>query len=175
MIRTPRLALLALIASLATSQPALAALAVGARAPDFTTQGAEAGKVFDFSLKAARAKGPVVLYFYPKAFTSGCTMEAHAFAEASDEFHKAGATVIGLSADSLPKLQRFSTEACRSKFPVAVAERAVIKQYDVGLMMGLTNRTTYVIDKTGTVRMAWSAMDWREHVGKALAAVKALK
>lgn len=175
MTRTFRLALPALVASLLAAQPALAALAVGAKAPDFATKGAEDGKVFDFLLKTARAKGPVVLYFYPKAFTSGCTMEAHAFAEAIDDFHKAGATVVGMSADDLPTLQRFSTEHCRSKFPVAVADRAVIKQYDVGLMMGLTNRTTYVIDKTGTVKLAYSAMDWREHVGKALEAVKALK
>jgi peroxiredoxin len=175
MTRTPRLALFALLASLVTAQPVLAALPVGAKAPDFATKGAEGGKVFDFALGAARARGPVVLYFYPKAFTQGCTLEAHAFAEAIDDFHKAGATVIGLSADDLPALQRFSTEECRSKFPVAVASRAVIKQYDVGMMMGLTNRTTYVIDKGGTIRMAWSALDWREHVGKALAAVKGLK
>jgi len=175
MTRSLRLALPALVASLLAAQPALAALAVGAKAPDFTTKGAEAGKAFDFALAKARAKGPVVLYFYPKAFTSGCTMEAHAFAEAMGDFEKAGATVVGMSADSLPTLQRFSTEHCRSKFPVAVADKAVIKQYDVGLMMGVTNRTTYVIDKSGTVRLAYTAMDWREHVGKALEAVKALK
>lgn len=170
-----RFVLPALIATFVAAAPAQAALKVGAKAPDFATKGAEAGKTFDFNLKAARAKGPVVLYFYPKAFTSGCTMEAHAFAEAMDDFQKAGATVVGMSADDLPTLQWFSTEHCRSKFPVAVADKAVIKGYDVGLMMGLTNRTTYVIDKAGTVRLSYTAMDWRQHVGKALEAVKALK
>ena len=90
--------------------PAMAALPVGAQAPAFVTKGALAGKDFTFNLRAALAKGPVVLYFYPKAFTQGCTLEAHAFAEAMPEFRAAGAQVVGLSADDLPTLRRFSTE-----------------------------------------------------------------
>lgn len=156
-----------------------AALPVGAKAPDFSTKGAHGGKPFDFSLKAALKNGPVVLYFYPKAFTHGCTLEAHAFAAAMDDFHKAGATVIGLSADDLPALQKFSMSECQSRFTVAIASPAVVRQYDVamsmaGLPIGVTNRTTYVIDRDGTVRLSYSALDWREHVGKALETVRAL-
>ncbi|MBU6266349.1 MAG: peroxiredoxin [Sphingomonadales bacterium] len=166
-------------AALLSSQPAHAALAVGAKAPDFTTRGAEDGKPFDFSLKAALKKGPVVLYFYPKAFTKGCTLEAHAFSEAIDDFRKAGATVVGMSADDLPTLQKFSTEECRSKFPVAIAGKDVIKAYDVALTMagvsvgGLTSRTSYVIGRDGKVKLAYTNMDWRDHVKLTLAAVQA--
>ena len=94
----------------------------GARAPQIIAQGALAGKPFAFNLEKALKRGPVVLYFYPKAFTQGCTLEAHAFAEASAEFKAAGATVIGMSADDLPSLQRFSTEAYH-KLPEAERER----------------------------------------------------
>jgi len=182
MSRTPtRLAVLTALVStpLAFAAPAHAQLAVGTKAPEFATKGAEAGKPFDFSLKAALKKGPVVLYFYPKAFTQGCTLEAHAFAEAIDDFHKAGATVIGMSADDLPALQKFSTEECRSKFPVAVASPQVIAQYDVALAMkgaptGLSNRTSYVIGKDGRIKLAYSQLDWKEHVSRTLAAVQAL-
>lgn len=153
----------------------------GARAPLFATQGAIAGKAFAFNLRAALRKGPVVLYFYPKAFTQGCTLEAHAFAEASDEFKAAGATLLGLSADDLPTLKRFSTEACRDKFPVAIATPAIIKGYDValkkpdGTATGLTSRTSYVIGKDGKVQLVYTNMDYKEHVARTLAAVKALK
>ncbi len=162
------------------ASPAMAALPVGAKAPALVTKGALAGKDFTFDLKAALAKGPVVLYFYPKAFTQGCTLEAHAFAEAMPEFRAAGASVIGLSADDLPALRRFSTEACRNAFPVAVASAPTIKAYDValnrdGVNTGLTERTSYVIGKDGRIVMVHSDMDWREHVKLTLAAVKALK
>ena len=95
---------------LISTAPAVAALAPGATAPDFSTPGALAGKPFSFSLKQALKKGPVVLYFYPKSFTTGCTIEAHEFAEATPEFNKLGATVIGLSGYYLDTLKRFSTE-----------------------------------------------------------------
>lgn len=160
--------------------PANAALPVGAQAPTFTTQGAKAGKVVPFDLKAALKRGPVVLYFYPKAFTQGCTMEAHAFAEASDDFAKSGATVVGMSADDLPTLQKFSTEACRDKFAVAVATPAIVKSYDValkrdGVAAGLTDRTSYVIAQDGRVVMVHSDMDYRDHVKLTLEAVRKLK
>ena len=99
--------------------PATAALKQGAKAPDITTTGALAGKPFKFHLADALKKGPVVLYFFPKAFTSGCTAEAHAFSESIDDFKKAGAQVIGMSADNLPTLEKFSVEECRNAFPVA--------------------------------------------------------
>ncbi|MGH8598556.1 MAG: peroxiredoxin, partial [Gammaproteobacteria bacterium] len=111
--------------------PAFAALPVGTKAPAINTQASLAGKPFAFSLSAALKKGPVVLYFYPAAFTQGCTIEAHEFAEATDDFRKEGATVIGISADNIDTLNRFSREGCRDKFAVASASPAVIKAYDV--------------------------------------------
>lgn len=152
----------------------------GARAPQIVTQGALAGKPYTFNLDKALQRGPVVLYFYPKAFTQGCTLEAHAFAEASAEFKAAGATVVGMSADDLPSLQRFSTEACRDKFAVAIASPAAIAAYDVmlkrpdGTATGLTNRTSYVIGKDRRVKFVHSNSDYRDHVRLTLQAVKAL-
>ena len=168
--------MLALFAALAVSVPALAALPVGAPAPDFSTQGAMAGKTFHFSLSQALKKGPVVLYFFPAAFTSGCTIETKAFADASDDFHRAGATLIGVAADPIEKLQQFSTEACRSKFPVAVASSAMIADYDVKLpLLGRSNRTSFVIGKNARIAYVLSEMRPDNHVGGTLAAVRALK
>ncbi|MFM2370754.1 MAG: hypothetical protein RIS85_476 [Pseudomonadota bacterium] len=166
--------------ALCLSTPAFAELPGGARAPDFAAKGALAGKPFAFSLKAALKKGPVVLYFYPKAFTQGCTLEAHAFAEASGDFKAAGATVVGLSNDDIATLQKFSTEACRDKFAVAAASPAVIKAYDVdlkreGVSTGLTKRTSYVIGRDGRIVMVHSDMDYRDHVKMTLDAVRKLK
>src|SRR6266567_9355718 len=103
------------------STPSLAALRVGAKAPDFTTTGAVGGKAFKLHLTDQLKKGPLVLYFFPKAFTSGCTAEAHAFSESISDFKKAGAQVVGLSADSIATLKDFSVKECRSAFPVATA------------------------------------------------------
>ena len=165
-------------ASLAlSSQPLGAALPVGTQAPDFTTYGAVAGKPFKLHLKDQLRSGPLVLYFFPKAFTQGCTLEAKAFADAMPQFRKAGARVVGMSADNLDTLKKFSTEACRSKFPVATASPATIKAYDVVLKQKpeLTDRTSYVIDRKGRIVMVHSELDWKDHVAKTLAAVKALK
>jgi peroxiredoxin len=164
-------------AALGFAVSADAALPTGARAPDFVTTGALAGKPFRLHLKEQLHKGPVVLYFYPKAFTKGCTLEAHAFSEAEGEFRKSGARVIGMSADDLPTLKRFSVEACRSAFPVATATPAVIKAYDVQLKQkpGLADRTSYVIAPNGSIVFVHSDLDWSEHVAKTLAAVKALR
>ena len=157
--------------------PAGAALPVGAQAPDFQTTGALAGKPFTLHLKDQLRHGPLVLYFYPKAFTQGCTLEAKAFADAMPEFRKAGARVVGLSADDLDTLKRFSAEACRGKFPVATASPATIKAYDVVLKQKpeLTDRTSYVIDRKGRIVMVHSDLDWKDHVAKTLAAVRSLK
>ncbi len=166
----------ALLAALAPL-PALAALPVGAVAPTFKTQGAIAGKPFSFDLAKALKKGPVVLYFFPAAFTPGCTVEAHLFAEASADFAKAGATLIGVAADPIDKLAKFSVEECRSKFAVAVATPAMISGYDVTLpqLAGRSNRTSFVISKGGRIAYAFSAMRPDEHVANTLAAVRALK
>lgn len=166
-------ALALMLAPAATS----AALPVGAKAPDFSTRGALAGKPFALNLKEQLKHGPVVLYFFPKAFTEGCTLEAHAFSEASADFKKAGARVIGLSADDYPTLAKFSVEACRNAFPVATASPATIKAYDVVLAQKpeLSDRTSYVIAPDGKILYAHSAMDWRDHVKNTLAAVREWK
>ena len=166
-----------LVLTAAALSPATAALPTGANAPDFTTTGAVGGKEFKLHLAQQLKKGPVVLYFFPKAFTQGCTLEAHAFSEASADFKKAGAQVIGMSADDLPTLQKFSVEACRSAFPVATATPDVIKAYDVSLKQkpSLTDRTSYVIGKDGKIVFVHSDLNWSEHVSKTLAAVRAMK
>ena len=172
-----RKALFGLTVAASLALPAQAALPVGAKAPDFTTVGAIAGKPFKLQLKEQLRNGPVVLYFFPKAFTKGCTLEAHAFSEATADFKKAGARVIGMSADDLPTLQKFSVEACRNAFPVATASPATIKAYDVVLKQKpeLTDRTSYVIDRRGRIAFVHSDLDYSQHVAKTLAAVKALK
>ncbi|VWX52070.1 Peroxiredoxin [Novosphingobium sp. 9U] len=175
-----RLTALASLAALALPGAAMATLPVGTAAPAFSTQGALGGKDVPLDLRKALRKGPVVLYFYPKAFTQGCTLEAHAFAEATPEFAKYGATVIGLSADDLPTLRKFSTEECRDKFTVGVASPAIIKSYDVALKRagapaGMTDRTSYVIAPNGKIVFVHSDLDFRDHVAQTLAAVKALK
>lgn len=167
------------IAILALAPAASADLPQGAKAPAFATQGALGGKAFAFNLRTALRKGPVVLYFYPKSFTQGCTLEAHAFADAMADFRAAGATVIGLSADDLATQKKFSTEHCRDKFPVGIATPAIAAAYDValkgeGVPAGMTARTSYVIGRDGRIKLAYSNMDFRDHVRMTLAAVRAL-
>lgn len=165
------------LALLLAAAPSLAALPLGAKAPNFSTQGALAGKAFDFTLRDALKKGPVVLYFFPAAFTTGCTIEAHEFAEATDDFHKLGATVIGMSADPIDKLQRFSTEECRNKFAVASASPEVIKEYDAVLPQktSLANRVSYVIAPDGKIIFAYTAMKPDGHVTGTMDAVRKWK
>lgn len=156
--------------------PAAAELAEGAKAPTFSTQAALAGKEFGFSLSSALAKGPVVLYFYPKAFTSGCTLEANAFAEAMPQFKALGASVIGMSNDDIATLKRFSREECRDAFPVGVANAKVIAAYNVAMgSSGLANRTSYVIGRDGKIVTVYSSGDYRGHVAKTLEAVRKLR
>ena len=159
------------------TSPALAALKIGDKAPDFTTTGAVGGKEFKLHLAEQLKKGPVVLYFFPKAFTSGCTAEAHAFSQSIGDFKKSGAEVIGMSADDLKTLHDFSTKECRSSFPVATATPEVQKAYDVAWAAhpGITTRTSYVIAKNGKIVMVHDDLDFSQHVAKTLAAVKALR
>ena len=174
-MRLIRLALAFAAASLSLSMPAHAELPVGAKAPTFSTRAAMAGEELGFSLAVALRSGPVVLYFYPKAFTSGCTLEANAFAEAMPEFKAAGASVIGMSNDDIETLQRFSREECRDAFPVGVASARLISAYDVALgESGLASRTSYVIAPDGRIALVHSDSDYREHVSKTLAAVRSL-
>jgi len=154
--------------------PAAAALPVGATAPEFATEASLAGKPFQFDLDAALAKGPVVLYFYPAAFTKGCTIEAHDFAEATADFNKLGATVVGVSKDPIDTLNRFSVSECRNKFAVASTDSAVIAAYQVQLpLLGRSNRTSFVIAPDHKIIFVYSALDPSGHVEKSLDAVKA--
>jgi len=152
-----------------------AALPDGAKAPDFTTQASLAGKPFKFSLAEALAKGPVVLYFYPAAFTPGCTVEAHEFAEATDKFKRLSATVIGVSHDPIDKLNKFSVSECRNKFAVASdADGSIMKSYDAVLPVrpDFANRTSYVIAPSGEILYSYTALNPDKHVGNTLAAVR---
>jgi peroxiredoxin len=169
--------LIGFILAATVASPAMAALPVGAKAPDFVTTGAVAGKPFRLHLAQQLRQGPLVLYFFPKAFTSGCTAEAHAFSESIRDFKKAGARVIGMSADDLPTLKKFSVEECRNAFPVATATPATQMAYDVAWAAhpGLTTRTSYVIDRRGRIAMVHDDLDFSKHVALTLAAVRALK
>jgi len=174
-MRALKLALFGIAASVGLATPAFADLAVGADAPTFTTRAALAGEEMGFSLSAALRQGPVVLYFYPKAFTSGCTLEANAFAEAMPDFRNEGASVIGMSNDNIDTLKRFSKEECRDAFPVGVAGAQLIEAYDVALGgSGLASRTSYVIAQDGRIVLVHSDSDYRAHVTKTLEAVRAL-
>jgi peroxiredoxin len=164
----------ALMASLA-SVAAVAALPEGTKAPDFTTQASLGGKPFTFSLADALKKGPVVLYFYPAAFTPGCTVEAHNFAEATDKFKELGATVIGVSYDNIDTLNKFSVSECRNKFAVASdADQKIMKAYDAVLKQKpeWADRTSYVISPDGKVLYAYSDLNPDKHVANTMAAVQ---
>ena len=171
-------------------------LAKGDAAPVFNAQASLAGKEFDFSLKKALAKGPVVVYFYPSAYTGGCDAEAHAFAETKDKFTAAGATIIGVSADDIQRLNAFSSDPnyCAGKFPVAsdaggkiaATYGLVINPPKIGikdvrgmeLNHGFIPRTTFVIGKDGKVIAVFSSetdhISPADHVEKSLAIVKGL-
>jgi len=158
-----------------TSAPALASLQVGATAPDFKAQASLGGKVFDFTLAEALKKGPVVLYFYPAAFTKGCTIEAHDFAAAIDQYKKLGATVIGVSHDTIDTLNKFSVSECRSKFAVAAdPQLTVAKEYDSVLAQNPTyaNRTSYVIAPDGKIIYTYTDLNPSQHVANTLQALQ---
>jgi peroxiredoxin Q/BCP len=157
---------------------AYAALKPGDAAPDFTVAAAQGGKAFQFSLADALKKGPVVLYFYPKSFTSVCTVEAHDFAENMENFAAAGATVIGLSSDNIEVQRDFSSKECRDKFPVgADPDFSVIKAYDAaftipGVGPAFAHRISYVISPDGKILSAYADSGAEKHIENALAAVR---
>ena len=164
----------------ALAAPAIAALKVGAKAPDFSAPAYLAGQPFTFKLADALKKGPVVVYFFPAAHTSGCNLEAHLFSEAIDQFKAQGATVIGVTAGNVDQLADFSkeTEHCSGKFPVAADPGVKIaKEYDAVLALkpSWSNRTSYVIAPSGEIAYAYSDLNPNDHVKETLAAVKALK
>jgi peroxiredoxin Q/BCP len=163
-----------LVAAFAAA-PAFAHLAVGAKAPDFSTQGSLAGKPFPFTLSKALKKGPVVLYFFPAAFTPGCTLEAHDFAEAADKYKALHATLIGVTAGNIDQLDKFSVQECRSKFPVAADPDAKIAtSYDSLLTQrkGWSDRTSYVIAPAGDIIAVYSSGDHSQHVSQTLDALQ---
>lgn len=177
--------------------PASAALAPGAAAPDFTAEASLAGKDFSFSLKDALKKGPVVVYFYPSAYTGGCDIEAHTFATDKDKFDAAGATIIGVSADSIDRLNTFSSDPkyCAGKFPVAsdatgkiaasyalkteAAQAGLTDVRGVAINHGFIERTTFVINRDGKIVATLSSeadhLHPEDHVKKSLAIVQQLQ
>jgi peroxiredoxin len=171
-----RTALLAAVALAATATaPARAELKPGDPAPDFTAPAALGGKPFRFSLADALKTGPVVLYFYPKAFTQGCTIEANRFAEAHEDYARLGATVIGVSGDDIETLQRFSVTECRNKFAVAAdANGRIMKSYEAAMPLSSTyaRRISYVISPDGRIAYAYSSMSPEQHVPNTLDAVR---
>ena len=155
-----------------------ALLLPGAAAPDFTAEAAIGGKPFTYTLSEALKKGPVVLLFYPKAFSSGCTVQAHMFATAINDFTALGATVIGMSNDDIKTQTDFSLKECSDTLPVAAdPEGKVIKAYDASLLFSsaTSKRVTYVITPDAKVFYVYSDMDPKEHVTESLNAVKKWK
>ena len=172
-----RLIVAAFTASLLIA-PASAAVKIGATAPDFTAPATLGGKEFTFALADALKKGPVVLYFYPAAFTKGCTIEAHEFADAMPRFQELGVTVIGVSHDDIATLDKFSTTECRSKFPVAAdADQHIMKSYDAVLSAHpeYANRTSYVITPDGKIIAEYTDLDPTRHVDNMMAAITTWK
>lgn len=160
---------------LALALPVFAAIGVGDRAPDFTARASLGGKEFTFNLADALKKGPVVVYFYPEAFTEGCTIEAHDFADAMDKYTSLGARVIGVSHDKIDKLDKFSVSECRSKFAVAAdPDLKVIKAFGAQLPghEAYANRTSYVITPDGKVIYSFTNMNPDQHVANTLKAIQ---
>ena len=166
---------LAALALATGSASALAALDVGDKAPAFSIEAALAGKAFKFSLADKLKSGPVVLYFFPAAFSNDCTIEAHQFAEATDQYNQLGATVIGVSSDDIDTLKRFSATECRNKFAVgADVDQTVMKSYDAVLFYktDYANRTSYVIAPNGTIVYQFTSLNPTRHVANTLGALK---
>jgi peroxiredoxin Q/BCP len=172
--------------------PAMAALKAGDTAPDFTAQASLAGSAFSYSLKAALTKGPVVVYFFPSSYTGGCNIQAHTFAVNSDKFAAAGATIIGVSLDSIARLNDFSKDPdyCAGKFPTASdPDGKIAKSFDltvraaqagakdtrgVEIDHGFAERTTFIVGRNGTIVASIGGLAPADNVDKALAAVQAM-
>ena len=168
----------ALLLSAVLAAPASAALKVGDHAPDFTAPVALGGKVYTFSLADALKKGPVVVYFYPKAFTQGCSLEARAFAESHDKFAAFGASVVGVSRDGIDVLKDFSTKDCANRFAVASdGDGRVTKAYDTVFSRApdLADRISYLIAPDGAVIAVHADLDYSKHVETMLDALRAWK
>jgi peroxiredoxin Q/BCP len=192
-----QLKILSLLALVVASTPSFAALKQGDTAPDFKTQASLAGKEFTFSLRDALKKGPVVVYFYPAAFTGGCNLQAHTFAEDHDKFAAAGASVIGVSLDSIARLNDFSADPqyCAGKLPVASDEKGEIaKSYDIKIVdtyngqavakmkdsrgnevgHSMAERTTFVVGSDGKIVATIGGVAGDANAEQALAVVQQL-
>ena len=172
------LSALAMMPAFAASLPAQAALDIGEPAPKFSAPAALDGKPFTYSLASELAKGPVVVYFFPAAFSTGCSIEAHAFAEAIDEFKALGTSVIGVSTDDMETLSKFSSQTCQGKFPVASdANKDISKGFDALMQTrpDYANRISYVVAPNGTVAYFYQSLNPNKHVEKMLSAVKDLQ
>lgn len=183
-------ATLAVLALVATG--ALAALKSGDAAPSFIAPASLAGKPFAYSLKESLAKGPVVVYFYPSAFTAGCNVQAHEFSTKADRFAAAGASIVGVSLDSIERLNAFSADPdyCAGKLAVASdadgriarsfglrvveAQKGVTDTRGKEIDHGFTERTTFVVRKDGTIAAAVGGVSPTENVARALEAVQKL-
>ncbi len=164
-----------LLVALTPALPVRAALDIGERAPGFTASAALGGKVYDYSLADALKKGPVVLYFFPAAYSQGCSVEAHLFAESIAQFEALGATVVGVSGDDIDTLSKFSVQACQSRFPVASDQsQTVMKSYDAVLRTRpeYANRISYVIAPNGSILFHYMSLNPTKHVEKMLGALK---
>lgn len=188
-MKTP---ILAVVLAVAVAHPAFAALKQGDAAPDFSAQASLAGKAFSYSLAGARAKGPVVVYFYPSAFTGGCNIQAHEFAENMDKFQAAGASVIGVSLDNITRLNDFSADLkyCAGKVPVASdADGKIAASYQlkvapeelgakdsrgIEIGHGFAERTTFIVSRDGKIAATIGGLAPAKNVESALAAVKGI-
>jgi len=184
--------LLGCVVASVVALPAMAALKAGDTAPDFNAQASLAGSSFNYSLKAALTKGPVVVYFFPSSYTGGCNIQAHTFAVNSDKFAAAGATIIGVSLDSIARLNDFSKDPdyCAGKFPTASdPDGKIAKSYDltvraaqagakdtrgVEIDHGFAERTTFIVGRNGMIVASIGGLAPADNVDKALAAVQAM-
>ena len=184
--------LLGCLLSSAIIHPAIAALHEGELAPDFKAQASLAGKTFEFSLQDALKKGPVVVYFYPSAYTGGCNIQAHEFSENQEKFAAAKVTVIGVSLDSIDRLYDFSADPnyCAGKVAVASdVDGKIAKAYDltvreavagkkdtrgVEINHGFAERTTFIVTADGKISATVSGLAPAANVSKALEIVQQL-
>lgn len=178
--------------ALTMSLPAAAALTVGDKAPEFVAPASLDGKVFEYSLESALAKGPVVVYFYPSAFTGGCSLQAHTFSENHEKFAAAGASIIGVSMDSIDRLKAFSAdpEYCAGKFAVASdADGKIARSYDLNIHTpkegmkdsrgdeinhGFIERTTFIVTQDGKIAATVGGVSPFENVAQSLEIVQRL-
>ncbi|BEV12287.1 peroxiredoxin [Asticcacaulis sp. DW145] len=172
-----RAALVAAAFALTATSPALAALKVGDKAPDFKVEAATNGETHAFSLKSALKQGPVIVYFYPKAFTGGCSLEARQFSENMDKFAAKKISVVGLSADDVPTLKKFSKADCGGKFPVGSDKGArIAEKYDAKMpAVPMSGRVSYIIGKDGKIAFVHDSGNAATHVPSLLAAADSLK